>query len=394
LASPLVADPAQEANLPTMFERHRSRRAAPAARRTMSPPRQGGHPQRRARRRSGTGAGRAVGAKTLVAAAGALLIGTVFQATPASAHQAQSAGARAPAAGAPARLTALSQSATTARAAAVTALAREARGAVARLALTASAAHAGSSETVSHPAGDTLGAGGPRGTGAAATAGSAPRSAAVAAPGGILGVDVAGYQGQVGWSALASRGVQFAYVKATEGTYYVDSSYFPQQYNGSYDVGLIRGAYHFAVPNNSTGAAQADFFVANGGGWSADGHTLPGMLDLEYNPYGVACYGLNHGQMTNWVTSFDSEYKRLTGRLPDIYTSASWWNYCTGGNPVASYAPLTVANWGSSPYPLPGGWASYRIWQYTDSNSFGVDGDVFNGSRALLVAFAEGHARS
>src|SRR4051812_18812344 len=55
------------------------------------------------------------------------------------------------------------------------------------------------------------------------------------------GVDVSGYQGNVAWSTLWSSGVRWAYTKATEGTYYTNP-YFAQQYNGSYNVGMIRGA--------------------------------------------------------------------------------------------------------------------------------------------------------
>lgn len=51
--------------------------------------------------------------------------------------------------------------------------------------------------------------------------------------------------------------------------------------SGATNAGLIRGAYHFAHPDTSTGAAQATFFAAHGGGWSADGITLPGAIDLE-----------------------------------------------------------------------------------------------------------------
>ena len=86
------------------------------------------------------------------------------------------------------------------------------------------------------------------------------------------GQDVSGYQGSVNWSAQWNAGSRFAYIKATEGTYYTNPS-FAQQYNGSYNIGMIRGSYHFAIPNNSGGAAQADYFVAHGGGWSKDGKT-------------------------------------------------------------------------------------------------------------------------
>jgi GH25 family lysozyme M1 (1,4-beta-N-acetylmuramidase) len=56
---------------------------------------------------------------------------------------------------------------------------------------------------------------------------------------------------------------------------------FSTHYNGVTKAGLIRGGYHFADTESSSGAAQANFFLQNGGGLSGDGITLPGMLDLE-----------------------------------------------------------------------------------------------------------------
>lgn len=85
-------------------------------------------------------------------------------------------------------------------------------------------------------------------------------------------------------------------MQATEGTTYIDSS-FSSHYSGATTAGLIRGGYHFAHPDASTGAAQATFFLAHGGGWSNDGKTLPGMLDIEYNPNGATCYGLSASAM-------------------------------------------------------------------------------------------------
>ena len=71
---------------------------------------------------------------------------------------------------------------------------------------------------------------------------------------GPLGLDVSGHQGTVDWPTAAGNHAVFAYVKATEGTYYINPD-FAQQYNGSYQAGLIRGAYHFATPN-TTGRRQ------------------------------------------------------------------------------------------------------------------------------------------
>ena len=265
-----------------------------------------------------------------------------------------------------------------------------------RLAVNARLPHAGHPEALTHPAIDGLGHGSAvapvsRTAGGAHVAG-AMRAApgAVATAGDPVGIDVSAFQPNINWARVAGAGDRFAIMKATEGTYYTSPA-FASQYNGSYNAGLIRGAYHFAVPNNSSGAAQADFFVAHGGGWSGDGHTLPGMLDIEYNPYGPECYGLTQAQMVAWVASFDNEYLRLTGRYPLLYTNANWWDRCTGGSSVAANDPLNLAAWGPSPTPMPGGWPLETIWQYTDNNAFGYDGDRFNGTAAGLEAMALGH---
>ena len=43
------------------------------------------------------------------------------------------------------------------------------------------------------------------------------------------------------------------------------SDLFSSQYTGATNAGLIRGAYHFAHPDRSSGATQANFFLAHGG---------------------------------------------------------------------------------------------------------------------------------
>ncbi len=264
-----------------------------------------------------------------------------------------------------------------------------------RLATTAKAPHPGKPESLTHP--DLEHAG----TGSASTSALAAASARPVAsdalapavvPSGLPGLDVSGHQGNVDWGAVAGNGAQFAYVKATEGTTYFDSSYFSQQYDGSRNAGLVRGPYHFAIPGNSTGAAQADYFVANGGGWSADGKTLPGMLDVEYNPYGPVCYGLTQSQMVSWVASFDDEYRSLTGRRPTLYTTTNWWSTCTGNSASFGQDSLYIARYSDSPNPLPNGWANYTIWQFSDQGTFPGDQDVFNGSRQALADFAMGPA--
>jgi len=209
---------------------------------------------------------------------------------------------------------------------------------------------------------------------------ASPASAATA----TAGQDVSNYQGSVNWTAQYNAGSRFAYVKATEGTYYTNPD-FTQQYNGSYNAGLIRGSYHFARPDTTTGATQADYFVAHGGGWSKDGKTLPGALDIEYNPYGAECYGLSQASMRSWVSSFINEYHAKTGRWAVIYTTTDWWTTCTG-NYSGFWAndPLWLASYSSSPGTLPAGASYWSFWQYADAGGMAGDQDEWNGDTSSL----------
>ncbi|EGX61465.1 secreted hydrolase [Streptomyces zinciresistens K42] len=204
------------------------------------------------------------------------------------------------------------------------------------------------------------------------------------------GVDVSSYQGDVAWPTLWSSGVKWAYVKATEGTYYTNP-YFSRQYKGAYDVGMIRGAYHFATPDTSGGAKQADYFIDHGGGWSRDGRTLPGALDIEWNPYGAACYGKTPSAMVTWIRDFLNRYKARTGRGPVIYTATSWWKQCTGNySGFAAANPLWIARYASTVGELPAGWSYYTMWQYTSSGRTVGDHNRFNGTLDRLKALATG----
>lgn len=204
------------------------------------------------------------------------------------------------------------------------------------------------------------------------------------------GVDVSSHQGDVPWSTLWNSGVRWAYAKATEGTYY-KNPYYTQQYNGSYDIGMIRGAYHFATPDRTSGAAQADYFVDNGGAWSRDGMTLPGVLDMEWNPYGDTCYGKSQSAMVSWIRDFLDRYRERTGRHAVIYTATSWWKQCTGNHAgFAADNPLWIARYASTAGELPAGWDFYTMWQYTSTGPTVGDHDLFNGTVDRVRALALG----
>ncbi|HEY9327471.1 MAG TPA: GH25 family lysozyme [Streptomyces sp.] len=203
------------------------------------------------------------------------------------------------------------------------------------------------------------------------------------------GIDVSHYQGTIDWPSVKSAGIKFAYIKATESTTYKDPA-FSANYLHAHQAKVIRGAYHFARPGLSSGAAQAKYFAGNGGGWSRDNLTLPGMLDLE-----GGCSGKSVSAMRSWILDFSTTYKAQTGRDVVIYTGPSWWNTCTGGwGGMSARSPLFVAHWtGASSPSIPGGFPYWTFWQYTDSGSVGgisgaVDRDRFSGDSDRLLALA------
>lgn len=209
---------------------------------------------------------------------------------------------------------------------------------------------------------------------------------------GVAGVDVSNWTGEIDWPAVASGGGKFAFVHATEGTDYRNPS-FDAQYGGAAAAGLLRGAYHFAQPHESDGAAQAEFFLQNGGDWKIDGWTLPGVLDLEENPYKDkngknGCYGLSQKDMVGWIKSFTAKYREQTGRQAIIYTTRAWWQTCTGDSGKFGAHPLWLARWGGDPGELPKGWERHTFWQSAEKGTLAGGQNSFNGSEDELAELA------
>ncbi|MFI6906862.1 GH25 family lysozyme [Nonomuraea sp. NPDC050394] len=209
---------------------------------------------------------------------------------------------------------------------------------------------------------------------------------------GVPGVDVSNWTGEVDWASVAAGGAKFAFVMASEGGDFVSPT-FSAQFEGAADAGLIRGAYHFAQPHESDGAAQAEYFVQNGGRWAGDGITLPGVLDLEDNPYKDRngkdnCYGLSPKDMVTWVKDFTKRYHQRTGRQAIIYTTTSWWKTCTGDSAKFKANPLWLARWGSDPGELPKSWERHTFWQSADKGTLAGGQNSFNGSESELKELA------
>ncbi|XP_002972808.2 N,O-diacetylmuramidase [Selaginella moellendorffii] len=214
---------------------------------------------------------------------------------------------------------------------------------------------------------------------------------------GVPGMDVSSHQGNVNWRTAYNNGARFAYIKATEGTGYTNP-YFSQQYVGSYRAGFIRGAYHFGRPDISNGATQATYFLKNGGRWSSDGRTLPGALDIEYNPScgssctpAQKCYNLRKPELGKWIQDFVNTYRKGTGVYPVIYSTADWYNTCVGTyGDFSSVCPFWLACYCPRVITYPYNWKVYTFWQYADSGTFPGDQNVFNGPYSQLQKLAKG----
>ncbi|MCU1479470.1 MAG: lysozyme [Subtercola sp.] len=252
-------------------------------------------------------------------------------------------------------------------------------------------------EAHNHSMGSTISANEPAASGPNAFSRQA-QAVPNAANGGATtqGLDISGWQPTVDWNSVWANGARFVYIKATESDDY-SSSYFTSQWAGATNVGMVRGAYHFANPYESSGATQASYFVAHGGGWSVDGKTLPPMLDIEYDPYTGsdhtnACYGLSASAMVAWIRDFSNTVLAKTGTLPMIYSTTGWWRTCTGNSADFGANPLFIASWpsniASGAGTLPAGWSDYAMWQYADSGIFPGDQDLFNGNLDALKSFA------
>jgi GH25 family lysozyme M1 (1,4-beta-N-acetylmuramidase) len=119
--------------------------------------------------------------------------------------------------------------------------------------------------------------------------------------------------------------------------------------------------------------------------------TFPGMLDIEWNPYGGDCYGKSKKEMTAWILAFSNEYHAKTTRWPFIYTARSWWQECVGfTGDFSSTNPLALACYCSTPGAMPYAWTYQTIWQWADHGKFPGDQDKFNGDMSRVRAMANG----
>ncbi len=193
----------------------------------------------------------------------------------------------------------------------------------------------------------------------------------------LTGIDVHGGKGNVVWQLVASSGIRFAFVKATEGVSFNDPLY-QRNVAAAKAAGLPVGPYHFARPDNNDPVREARHFHSVIAG---TGFTAPPALDFETH-----APRLRPSAMTQWATEFLDELDRLGHHQRVFYTYPSFWHTDMGDPAPAAVFKPGVLGWWAEYGPTahyPAGWARW-VWQHSSSGhvpgvSGLVDMDLFDG---------------
>ena len=200
----------------------------------------------------------------------------------------------------------------------------------------------------------------------------------------VNGVDVSAYQGQVDWDTLSSQDIDFAYIKATEGSTFKDSC-FEYNWKEAGETDLRIGAYHF-FSFESSGEKQAANFID-----SVDviPMMLPPVIDVEY-------YGKYQNEDDIDVDEIRAELRNMINILKEEY----------GVNPVLYVSEETyntiVAQefsdcdiWYRSVYGKIDGDLDWTFWQYSNRHRLNgyegeepfIDMNVFYGTKEEFESY-------
>ena len=167
----------------------------------------------------------------------------------------------------------------------------------------------------------------------------------------LWGIDVSHHSGDIAWEEVTAEGVDFVYVKATEGIDAADPM-FDQHWDALGDLGVRRGAYHFYVTEDDP-EDQAEFFLSRVEHEPGD---LPPAVDIELIGHGTT------GELAPRLRRFLEIVEERVGAVPVIYTGPNFWD----AHLDASFGryPLWIAEYGVDEPRLPVGWSTYAFWQF------------------------------
>ncbi len=192
----------------------------------------------------------------------------------------------------------------------------------------------------------------------------------------VHGIDISRYQGPVDWSSARAAGVNFAFIKATEGGDRVDAM-FTTNRDGASAAGVSVGAYHFYY-FCTPAAVQARWFIAN---VPIQRGALPPVLDLEWNHRSPTCTlrpdpSVVRAEARSFIAIVAAHY----GQRPIVYTTPEFWSVNDLGQLAGEEFWLrATADHPSHRYPG----AAWSFWQYSGT---GIVPGI--GGRTDLNAFA------
>lgn len=191
----------------------------------------------------------------------------------------------------------------------------------------------------------------------------------------VRGIDVHGDKGYVNFALVKASGIDFAYVKCTEGVSFNDGRYADNVLRAR-QAGLMVGSYHFARPDNNSPFDEARHFHSV---MKTFPDSLPPALDFERRPHGKT-----PAQLTQWAQDFLNELRALGHKVVVFYTYPDYFHRDMG-SPKTTFggALLWWAEYGPAAHTPPG-WPLWT-WQYTSGGRVGgvtgpCDMDVFPDS--------------
>lgn len=195
----------------------------------------------------------------------------------------------------------------------------------------------------------------------------------------LQGIDVSHFQQAVDWTAVARAGIEFCFIKATEGASHVDAR-FVSNWRAAAEAGLVRGAYHFFHPAISV-TAQADLFLRTVPRLEPD--DLPPVLDLEAPEEWQGVPVLQRAQLAlGWLRAVEDRL-HLT---PILYLSPAFMTDILHNASALEQYPVWLAQYTTESAPnVPKPWTKWTFWQHTRQATLPgilskVDLNRFNGT--------------
>jgi len=186
----------------------------------------------------------------------------------------------------------------------------------------------------------------------------------------VHGIDISRYQTGIDWQAARAGGVNFAFIKATEGGDRVDPM-FAAHWRAAAAAGVARGAYHFYYHCRSADE-QADWFIAQVPRKRGD---LPPVLDMEWTPTSPTCSDRRPAAAVRRDAQiFIARLTAAYGTAPIIYTTTDFYhdNQLSRLRGVEFWLRSVAAH----PTERYGG-QPWTFWQYTSTGrAAGIRGDV------------------